>query len=73
VSGAHQVAAPNLNRVSAIVQALPPAPCIGSRGAHCKFGLGTVVQVDGQKLTVAFDAAGPRRVLASFVRFTAGA
>jgi DNA helicase-2/ATP-dependent DNA helicase PcrA len=39
---------------------------------HEKFGLGTIVAVDGNKLTVDFDRAGQKRVLDSFVRSTAG-
>ena len=35
---------------------------------HEKFGYGRVVEVDGNKLTVAFDKAGRKRVVDSFVR-----
>jgi DNA helicase-2/ATP-dependent DNA helicase PcrA len=34
---------------------------------HTKFGLGTVANVDGNKLTVDFDKAGRKLVLDSFV------
>lgn len=39
----------------------------GMRVFHEKFGPGTVVHVDGQKLDVKFDAAGLKRVMDSFV------
>ena len=34
---------------------------------HQKFGYGKVTTVEGNKLTVAFDKAGEKRVLDSFV------
>lgn len=34
---------------------------------HLKFGPGSVTAVEGNKLTVAFDKAGEKRVLDSFV------
>ncbi|MFC7053753.1 ATP-dependent helicase [Hansschlegelia quercus] len=40
----------------------------GARVFHQKFGNGTVVEVDGNKLTVAFDKAGHKRVLDGFVQ-----
>jgi DNA helicase II / ATP-dependent DNA helicase PcrA len=39
----------------------------GARVFHQKFGNGTVRHVDGNKLTVDFDKAGPKMVLDSFV------
>ena len=39
----------------------------GDRVFHIKFGPGTVAAVEGNKLTVAFDKAGEKRVLDSFV------
>ncbi len=39
----------------------------GGRVLHSKFGPGTVEAVDGNKLTVAFDKAGRKMVLDSFV------
>jgi len=41
---------------------------IGDRVFHQKFGNGDVVAVDGNKLTIAFDRAGEKRVVDSFVR-----
>ena len=34
---------------------------------HQKFGVGTVTDVDGNKLTIEFDEAGRKRVVDSFV------
>ena len=39
----------------------------GDRVFHIKFGPGSVSAVEGNKLTVAFDQAGEKRVLESFV------
>jgi DNA helicase-2/ATP-dependent DNA helicase PcrA len=40
---------------------------VGERVFHQKFGNGNVVAVDGNKLTIAFDKAGEKRVIDSFV------
>ncbi|MGO4714549.1 ATP-dependent helicase [Bradyrhizobium sp. 2TAF24] len=40
----------------------------GDRVFHQKFGYGAVTQVDGNKLTIAFDKAGEKRVVDSFVQ-----
>lgn len=39
----------------------------GDRVFHQKFGNGTVIHIDGQKLDIAFDKAGKKRVMDSFV------
>jgi DNA helicase-2/ATP-dependent DNA helicase PcrA len=41
---------------------------IGDRVFHQKFGNGNVTAVDGNKLTIAFDKAGEKRVVDSFVQ-----
>jgi DNA helicase-2/ATP-dependent DNA helicase PcrA len=41
---------------------------VGDRVFHQKFGNGSVVAVDGNKLTIAFDKAGEKRVVDSFVQ-----
>jgi DNA helicase II / ATP-dependent DNA helicase PcrA len=41
---------------------------VGDRVFHQKFGNGNVVQVEGNKLTIAFDKAGQKKVVDSFVR-----
>ena len=40
---------------------------LGERVFHQKFGYGAVVDVEGDKLTVAFEKAGTKKVVASFV------
>jgi DNA helicase-2/ATP-dependent DNA helicase PcrA len=40
---------------------------LGDRVFHQKFGNGNVIAVDGNKLTIAFDKAGEKRVVDSFV------
>ena len=40
---------------------------VGERVFHQKFGNGNVTAVDGNKLTIAFDKAGEKRVVDSFV------
>ena len=40
---------------------------VGDRVFHQKFGNGDVVAVDGNKLTIAFDKAGEKSVVDSFV------
>ncbi|GEO81574.1 ATP-dependent helicase [Pararhodospirillum oryzae] len=39
----------------------------GDRVSHESFGLGTVREVSGDRLDIAFDTAGPRKVMAAFV------
>jgi len=39
----------------------------GDRITHTKFGTGTILNVDGSKLDIAFDKGGNKRVLDSFV------
>ena len=41
---------------------------VGGRVFHQKFGYGRVVAVDGNKLEIAFDKAGTKKVIDSFVR-----
>lgn len=41
---------------------------LGERVFHTKFGNGNIVAIDGNKLTIAFDKAGEKRVMDSFVR-----
>ena len=40
---------------------------LGDRVFHQKFGYGAVVEIDGDKLSVAFEKAGEKKVVASFV------
>ena len=40
---------------------------LDDRVFHQKFGYGNVVKVDGNKLTIAFEKAGEKKVVDSFV------
>ena len=40
---------------------------LDDRVFHQKFGYGVVVKIDGNKLTIAFDKAGEKKVVDSFV------
>ena len=44
-----------------------PAHDVGTRVFHQKFGYGTVTGVEGDKLTIAFEKAGTKNVVARFV------
>jgi DNA helicase-2/ATP-dependent DNA helicase PcrA len=44
-----------------------PAHAVGDRVFHRKFGYGDVVGVEGDKLDIAFDKAGSKKVVAKFV------
>lgn len=46
---------------------LPHRFASGDRVFHQKFGYGTVVIAEGDRLTIAFDKAGNKKVIASFV------
>jgi DNA helicase-2/ATP-dependent DNA helicase PcrA len=39
----------------------------GDRVFHQKFGMGTINSVDGDKLSITFDKAGEKKVIARFV------
>jgi DNA helicase-2/ATP-dependent DNA helicase PcrA len=41
---------------------------LGERVFHEKFGYGRVARIDGNKLTIAFDKAGEKKVIDSFVK-----
>jgi DNA helicase-2/ATP-dependent DNA helicase PcrA len=45
----------------------PSGFSVGERVFHQKFGMGTVSSIDGDKLQIAFDKAGSKKVVASFV------
>ena len=45
-----------------------PAFAVGARVFHQKFGYGRIAAVDGDKLDIAFEKAGNKKVIASFVR-----
>ena len=41
---------------------------LGERVFHLKFGYGTVTAAEGNKLSIDFEKAGPKKVLDSFVK-----
>ena len=42
----------------------------GQRVFHQKFGMGTIISVDGDKLDIAFDKAGEKRVISSYIKLS---
>ena len=44
-----------------------PAFGLGDRVVHQKFGYGAVIEIEGDKLTVAFDKAGTKNIVSRFV------
>lgn len=54
-------------KVVARSESTASAFAIGDRAFHIKFGPGTVVDVDGNKITIDFDKAGRKMVLESFL------
>jgi len=44
-----------------------PDLSIGQRVFHQKFGYGRVLAIDGNKLDIEFEKAGPKKVLDSFI------
>ncbi|PZQ96847.1 MAG: DNA helicase II [Cereibacter sphaeroides] len=46
---------------------------MGDRAFHDKFGYGTIVGIEGDKLDIAFDKAGIKKIVARFVRSAAAA
>jgi DNA helicase-2/ATP-dependent DNA helicase PcrA len=40
---------------------------LGTRVFHLKFGYGLITEIEGDKLTVAFEKAGEKKVVASYV------
>ncbi|MGH6962225.1 MAG: ATP-dependent helicase, partial [Dongiaceae bacterium] len=62
------------NRRSTVIEETPMRPSVqkvayrvGARVFHQKFGYGGVTAVDGDKLDIAFDKAGTKKVMAGFV------
>ena len=57
-----------LDRAGTLVESGPSGDFSrGERVFHRKFGYGTVQAVDGDRLDIAFDKAGSKKVIASFV------
>jgi DNA helicase-2/ATP-dependent DNA helicase PcrA len=66
-TGARGLGAPAEARNLVIDAAATPVHGPGARVFHQKFGYGVVIGVEGEKLTIEFDKAGEKKVLASFV------
>jgi DNA helicase-2/ATP-dependent DNA helicase PcrA len=59
---------PFIDVVPREVESLPgEAISAGARVFHQKFGYGTVRKIEGERLTIGFDQAGDKKVMASFV------
>jgi len=50
-----------------VIESLPASYAAGDRVFHRKFGYGTVRFAEGERLTIAFDKAGEKKVMASFI------
>ena len=61
------VSQPRESRDTVIDLQAVSAHAVGERVFHQKFGYGAVVEVEGDKLGVAFEKAGEKKVVASFV------
>ena len=66
-AGARPMAQPQEARNMVIDASAVPAFDPGARVFHQKFGYGTVTAVEGDKLTIDFEKAGPKNVVARFV------
>ena len=66
-AGARPMAQPQEARNMVIDATAVPAFDPGARVFHQKFGYGTVTAVEGDKLTIDFDKAGAKNVVARFV------
>jgi DNA helicase-2/ATP-dependent DNA helicase PcrA len=65
--GERGMASPREARNMVIDAEAVPAFEIGARVFHQKFGYGAVTDVEGDKLTIAFEKAGEKKVVASYV------
>ncbi|NCU20461.1 DUF3553 domain-containing protein, partial [Candidatus Falkowbacteria bacterium] len=66
-AGSRPMASPREARGLVIDAEAVSAFAPGDRVFHQKFGYGTVTGTEGDKLTVAFDKAGEKKLLAGFV------
>jgi DNA helicase-2/ATP-dependent DNA helicase PcrA len=61
-------ATPFIELTAQEVHSLPTSSmAAGDRVFHRKFGYGSVTQVEGEKLTIAFEKSGEKKVMANFV------
>ncbi|MEM8754719.1 MAG: 3'-5' exonuclease, partial [Pseudomonadota bacterium] len=66
-AGARHLRTPSEARGLVIDAEAVSAHGVGDRVFHQKFGYGAVTEIEGDKLTVAFEKAGEKKVVASFV------
>ena len=66
-AGERPVSQPRETRHSVIDLEAVSAHTVGERVFHQKFGYGAVVGIEGDKLEVDFEKAGPKKVIARFV------
>jgi DNA helicase-2/ATP-dependent DNA helicase PcrA len=72
-AGSRPVAQPQEARGMVIDATALSSFAVGDRAFHDKFGYGTVVGIEGDKLDIAFDKAGIKKIVARFVRSAAAA
>ena len=65
--GARPVSQPQEARATVIDATVTSAHTIGERVFHQKFGYGAITGIEGDKLEIAFDKAGTKKVVARFV------
>jgi|GEM_PF-5170541 len=66
-AGQHGLSQPSESRNMVIDAQAVSSFELGTRVFHQKFGYGTVAEIEGDKLTVAFEKAGTKKVVASFL------
>ena len=66
-AGRRSMSQPREARNMVIDAEAAPAHELGARVFHQKFGYGAVTGIEGDKLTIDFEKAGQKKVVASFV------
>ncbi|WP_132858365.1 ATP-dependent helicase [Shimia isoporae] len=66
-SGTYGMSQPKESKAAAIDMTAVSSFTIGDRVFHQKFGYGAVTEIEGDKLTVDFEKAGEKKVVARFV------
>jgi len=66
-SAARSVSQPSESRNVVIDATAVSSFAVGDRVFHQKFGYGAVTGVEGDKLDIAFDKAGDKKVVAKFI------
>jgi DNA helicase-2/ATP-dependent DNA helicase PcrA len=67
-AGNRPVSQPRETKATVIDATAVSSFAMGDRAFHDKFGYGTVVGIEGDKLDIAFDKAGIKKIVARFVR-----